>query len=239
MDYKEQYIEPLIKLIELNEDKSWLDAFIRLRTGGRLPGGGAGSLNDWGPFYSDTLKKSWYSRLYEILRHLFDNNLRAENINEIKSVRLNNNIRVIRCLNCNESYQHPSVFESHIALFFYSKNFKELADKSMLLNLFIPELTYENQQVKDYRIWLSKQYHTNNIKIYDFINNKDICPHCSQEQGETEHDLYIVKNVGIDKMGFQLIKLNANWEDFERIPAGKSTLPKAERSWWQKLFGSE
>ncbi|MCO5269434.1 MAG: hypothetical protein M9897_11150 [Brumimicrobium sp.] len=184
-----------------------------------MPGGGAGSLNDWRPSYSDKIKNAWYSELYDILRYLFDNNLQAEHINEVKSIRLNNNIEVIRCLNCNKSYQHPKKFESHIALDFYRKNFIELAEKGMLLNLFIPELTYENQKVKDYRNWLNEQYQVNNIKIYDFVNNKYICPHCGKDHGETEHDLFLVENERIDKMEFQRIKLNADWEDFERIPA--------------------
>jgi transcription elongation factor Elf1 len=239
MDNKKLYIEPLIKLIELNEDKSWLDAFLGLRTGGYLPGGGAGSLNDWGPCYSDKVKSSWYSNLYIILRHLFDNNLQAEQISEFKSVKFRNNIRVIRCLNCNKSYQHPSVFESHIALDFFNNNFIELAENQKLLNLFIPEKTYENQKTIDFKNWLTGQYESNNIKIYDFVNNKYICPHCGKEHGETEYDLYIIKNEGVDNMVFQQIKQNANWEDFEKIPAGNNTLPKAGRSWWQKLLSSE
>ena len=222
MDNKEQYIKPLIKVIELNEDKSWLDAFLGLRTGGYLPGGGAGSLNDWGPSYLDKIKSSWYCNLYDILRQLFDDNLPAEQSKELKLIKFRNNIRVIRCLNCNKSYQHPSAFESYIALDFYYKNFIGLAENKFLLNLFIPELTYENQKTKDFRSWLFKQYEANNIKIYDFVNNKYICPHCGKAHGETEHDLYFIKIEGIDKMEFQQIKLNANWEDFERIPAGNS-----------------
>ena len=80
MNNKEQYINPLIRLIEINEDKSWLECFIGLKTGGYLPGGGAGSLNDGGPSYSDKFKSSWYSNLYDLLRYLFDNNLPAEQI---------------------------------------------------------------------------------------------------------------------------------------------------------------
>lgn len=239
MDNKEQYIEPLIRIIELNEDKSWLDAFLGLRTGGYLPGGGAGSLNDWGPSYSDKIKNSWYSNLYNILRQLFDNNLPAEQINELKLIKFKNNIRVIRCLNCNKSYQHPSVFESYIALDFYHRNFTQLAEKKLLLNLFNPELTFDNKKTKEFRNWLSRQYEFNNIKIYNFVNNKYICPHCSKDHGETEHDLYLIKDEIADQKLFQRQKQNANWDDFERIPAGNSTLPKAGRTWFNKLFGSE
>jgi len=223
MDNKLQYIEPLIRLIELNEDKTWLDAFIDLRSGGYLPGGGAGSLNDWGPYYSDKIISSWYSNLYNILRHLFDNNLPAEQINEVKVIKFKNNIRVIRCLNCNKSYQHPSVFESYIALDFYNNNFAQLAENKLLLNLFIPELTYENQKTKEFRSWLSGQYEINKIKIYDFVNNNYICPHCSKADGETEHDLYLITDLEADKKLLQRQKQNANWDDFEKVTAGNHT----------------
>lgn len=239
MDNKEQFIEPLIRLIELNEDKSWLDAFLRLRTGGYLPSGGAGSLNDWGPSYSNNIKSSWYSNLYIILRLLFDNNKPVEELNELKLIKFRNNIKIIRCLNCNKSYQHPSVFESHIALDFYHKNFTELAKNESLLHLFIPELTYKSQKTKEFRYWLSRQYEANNIKIFNFINNKYICPHCGKENGKTEHDLYTLKNELADQKLFIREKQNANWDDFERIPAGNSILPKAGLKWWQKLFGSK
>lgn len=208
-----------------------------MRKGGCLPGGGAGSLNDWGPYYLDKIKSSWYSNLYTILRYLFDNNLQAEQINELKSIKFKNNIRIIRCLNCNKSYQHPSVFESYIALDFYHKNFIGLAENNLLMNLFILEHTYENQKTKEFRNWLKRQYEANNIKIYDFVNNKYICPHCEKEHGETEHDLYIIKNEELDNRAFQKIKQNANWNDFEKTPADNS-LPKAGWTWWQKLFGS-
>jgi hypothetical protein len=223
MDNKLQYIEPLIRLIELNEDKTWLDAFTDLRAGGYLPGGGAGSLNDWGPYYSDKIKCSWYSNLYNILRHLFDNNLPAEQINEVKLIKFKNNIRVIRCLNCNKSYQHPSVFESYISLAFYNNNFTQLAEHQLLLNLFIPELTYENQKTKEFRNWLSGQYEINKIKIYDFVINNYICPHCSIADGETAHDLYSIIDLEADKKLLQRQKQNANWNDFERVTAGNHT----------------
>jgi len=223
MDNKLQYIEPLIRLIELNEDKTWLDDFIDLRKGGYLPGGGAGSLNDWGPYYSDKIKSSWYSNLYYILRHLFDNNLPAKQIYDVKLIKFKNNIRVIRCLNCNKSYQHPSVFESYIALDFYNSNFTQLAENKLLMNLFIPELTYENQKTKEFRNWLSVQYEINKIEIYDFVNNNYICPHCSKTDGETEHDLYLIIDLEADKKLLQRQKQNANWDDFERITAGNHT----------------
>jgi hypothetical protein len=219
MNHKEQYIEPLIRLIETNEDKSWLPDFLGLRNGGRLPGGGAGSLNDWAPVYTDKTISSWYSTLYQILRYLFDNNLSADQVDSFRALKFRNNIRVIRCLNCNKSYQHPWIFESYVALEFYHKNFISLANNHSLLKLFIPELTYGSEKTYEYRIWLTEQYEMNNIKIYDFVVEKYVCPHCGTGHSETVHDLYLIKKDGTDQKVFQRQKQNANWDDFEKLPA--------------------
>ena len=214
MKNNEQYIEPLIKIVELNADKYWLPAFLNLRTGGYLPGGGAGSLNDWGPsyIYPDPIKNVWYKDLYFILRYFYDNNLPAEQISIYR--KFNNNIMVLRCLNCNNRYQHPNVFESHISTDFYRKNFVNLVKSNSLFDLFNPELTYKSSAINEYRSWLKGQYEANNIKIHDFLNKyfDSICPHCGKcNHRETEHDLYGIK----DKI-FQLQKQNAHWKDFER-----------------------
>jgi hypothetical protein len=230
MENKKQYIEPLIKLIELNEDKTWLNVFQGLRNGGTLPGGGAGSLNDWGPSYKDKIKSNWYTNLYDILRQLYDNNLPTEKLKEIKSINLRNNIRVIRCLNCNKSYQHPSTFESVISLNFYEENIIPLSKNESLMNLFIPELTFENPKVIQFRNWLACQYEINNIKIYDFVQNKYICPHCNIQHGETEHDLYLINEIDNQKH-FVRNKENSNWDNFENNNSTKST-----SSWWQIFF---
>ena len=216
MTNKELYIEPLIKLVEINEDKYWLETFYSLRIGRYLPGGGAGSLNDWGPRYSDKIKSSWYSNLYNILRHLFDNNLSAEQISSIKSVQSRNNLRIIRCLNCNKNYQHPSVFETHISLDFYYKNFVQFVKNKSLLNLFIPEQTFEKSETVKYRNWLTEQYAKKSIKIYDFIAGNYICPHCGKPHQATEHDLYTVNYESEGQKILQLEKQNAGWEDFEK-----------------------
>ena len=214
MQNKEQYIDPLIRLIEINEDRFWLPYFIGLKNGGYLPGGGAGSLNDWGPYYSDRFKSSWYPELYYILRYLFDNDLSADKINEFDRIKFKNNIRVIRCLNCSKSYQHPSIFESQIATRFYSRNLPVFSKNNSLLDLFNPEMTYEKKQTKEFRKWLTKQFHINDIKIYDFVTNKYICPHCGIIDNETEHDLYVLKDDGKSEMKFFCQKRNADWQDF-------------------------
>jgi hypothetical protein len=217
MKHKDTYIETLIQLIELNEDKTWLDYFLALRTGACLPGGGAASLNDWKPFYRDTITNAWLSNLYDILRHIFDNNLGDTDVYEYKFIKFNNNIRIIRCLHCHKSYQHPFIFESHLALRYYKNNFVRFAENKQLINLLIPIWTYENEQAKQYRNWLSEQYEQNHIQVYDFVANQYRCTHCGQVGTDTEHDLYTIKGEKINQKIFQRQKQNANWQDFEKI----------------------
>lgn len=216
MNEKQQYIETLIELIETNQDKTWLSYFIELRYGSFLPGGGAGSLNDWAPTYSNEKQNVWYSNLYEILRFLFDNKLTAKQIDSFKAIKFKNNIRIIRCLFCNKSYQHPNVFESHISLDFYHKKFVTFVENNKLQKILIPEISYNNEETNNYRIWLEEQYQLCDIKIYDFVANQYFCPHCNTQHAEFEHDLYIVKNETDDLRSFCLQKQNADWDDFEK-----------------------
>ncbi len=208
------YVETLIKLIELNDDPTWLTAFKNLRSGAGLPGGGAGSLNDWGgPYYIDKTQDTWYNNLYNILRFLFDGDLTPDNINSYKPIRFRNNIRILRCLNCNNKYQHPGILERHVSLDFYQKNFITFANQNCLPELLIPENTYLHSSSTEYRLWLKKQYDANSIKIYDFVTNKYICPHCAADHAPTEDDLYLVNHNGLKT--FRIQKQNATWTDFE------------------------
>lgn len=215
MNLRSQYIETLIKLIETNQDKSWLQAFLSLRSGGYLPSGGAGSLNDWGPTYKDKIINVWYSQLYNITRYLFDNNLIPAQIDTFKPIKFRNSIRIIRCLNCGKNYQHPDVFESHIALDFYKNSFLPFANRNELIEILNPVKSFASNEIIEYRKWLSVQYDMQNIKIYDFVTAKYICPHCNKDHSETEHDLYKIISIQSGEKIFKLIKQNANWKDFE------------------------
>ncbi len=205
-----QQIKTLIKLIELNNDDTWLETFRSLRTGGYLPGGGAGSLNDWGPYYSGLIESVWYGKLYDILRYLFDNNLPTNKIVDFKIIKCRNNIQIIRCLNCNESYQHPSSFESHIALDFYERSLSEFAANGQLIDILMPRKSFESEVAIEYRNQLNNQYAAKNIKIYDFVAAKYVCPHCRKNDFETAHDLYRIS----EDDGLKLVKQNAQWTDF-------------------------
>jgi hypothetical protein len=200
MNDRTQQIETLIKLIELNEDDTWLETFRSLRTGGYLPGGGAGSLNDWGPIYSGKFEAVWYGKLYDILRYLFDGELTSEGLCDFNPIKFRNNIQIIRCLDCNGSYQHPSVFESHIALDFYEQNLPVFTANERLIEILTPQKSFESEAVFEYRTSLERQYQPKNIKIYDFVLANYVCPHCGKISFEIAHDLYLISEIELFRL---------------------------------------
>jgi hypothetical protein len=212
---KLQYIETLIKLIELNNDQTWTPTFRNLWTGGYLPGGGAGSLNDWGPSYTDNFQHIWYSDFYGIMRYLYDDQLRPESIAYYKPIKHNDKFRILRCVDCNGRYQHPSRFESHVAMKFYRENLVNFYNANKLIEILNPLESYECSSIKLFRDWLKSEYDRLGIKIYDFVRAEYICPHCGRQRSDTEHDLYKIEKRLFGKMKLNHIKNNAGWNDFE------------------------
>src|SRR5215467_4887420 len=88
-----QYIELLIKLVQTNRDHTWLPYFLKLRNGGQLPGGGAGSLNDWGPSYTDSKAEVWFGKIYKVTKYFFDQQLEPNKIDTYDSIKFRNNIQ--------------------------------------------------------------------------------------------------------------------------------------------------
>jgi adenine-specific DNA methylase len=215
LNIRHQYVELLIKLIETNHDPTWLPYFLELRTGGQLPGGGAGSLNDWGPSYANPEEEVWFNKIYEVTRYLFDQDLEPSQADNFHSIKFRNNIRIIRCLNCNKSYQHPSVFETHFALDFLKNSFVVFAESNKLIEILDPKQTFNSNRVIEYRDWLRNEYSNNNIKVYDFVSANYVCPNCRKDHAETEHDLYKIDKTILDDRIFKLSKQNATWSDFE------------------------
>jgi phage FluMu protein Com len=207
---RSQYVETLIDLIKKNIDHTWLPYFLKIREGGYLPGGGAGSLNDWGPMYGDLKPQVWYTVLYDILRYLFDNDLTPEYLNNSPWIKAKDKIQVIRCLNCNKSYQHPHVFEYYFANDFYAKNFQTFIDGGSLQTILDEHLSFNTPAVDDIRSWLLAEYKQNDIKVFDFISAHYRCPHCKKVRADTEHDLYKADS---SVRTFTLIKQNSSYSD--------------------------
>lgn len=212
----EEYAELLIQLIEANDDKTWLKTFLNLRKGAPLPGGGAGSLEDWGPHYENAFQDVWYEDLYNLVKTMYKTQATPDYIFDYPQIRFRNNLKILRCTNCNKSYQHPNVFERHISLCFIHDNFIRLTESFSLQTLLRPEITYLNQRVIKYREWLLHQYSVNNILVHDFVKGNYVCPHCNKQHIETKHDLYILISNADNTKKLILKKRDSKWEDFEQ-----------------------
>lgn len=188
------YSEILIKLIELNDDRTWDKVFHSLREGKNLPGGGAGSLNDWGPYYINEIENSWYPLLYDILRFLYDNRLAPSEF--IKAVELKNvnQITLLKCKNCNAYRQHPRSFETQLAKLFFSKHLIEFLNEKNWPNLFLKEYSYESEFTNIYRDKLIQEYKKLNVYvgITNKINPMKHCPNCKTD-ADFEHVNFKIK----------------------------------------------
>lgn len=149
------------------------------------------------------------------MRYLFDNSLGANDIRGFSPIKLKDNIRIIRCICCGESYQHPSGFETHIALDFYEKRLPEHTKNQQLIEILERNRSFESPEVNAYRIRLADLYKSSDISIYDFVSAKYVCPQCKKAGCDTEHDLYNLTTDASGKPRMVLIKRNAVWEDFE------------------------
>tara|TARA_R110002073_G_scaffold335906_1_gene529451 strand:+ start:61 stop:723 length:663 start_codon:yes stop_codon:yes gene_type:complete len=190
---KQQYAELLIELVELNEDKQWLEYFHNLRLGHDLPGGGMGSLNDWSPSYKNDTEYAWLNLLYRIAHKLLTEKLESEFIKNDYSVKHRNEVNILKCSNCNQKFQHPRIFEDHIATFYYFKNFSKFVEQKMLKNFTNPNFSYKNLEARNLRDSLESEYEKKGIILFDFLKNKRICPKCDTKM-EIEHiDFTLVK----------------------------------------------
>lgn len=183
---KQEYSELLIQLVELNEDKQWLEYFHNLRLGHDLPGGGMGSLNDWSPSYKNDIEYAWFNLLYRITHKLLTEKLESEFIKKAYSIIHRNEVNILKCSNCNQKFQHPRIFENHIATFYYFKNFSKFVEQKMLKDFTNPNFSYKNIKARNLRESLESEYEKKDIILFDFLKHKRICPKCDAKM-EIEH----------------------------------------------------
>jgi uncharacterized C2H2 Zn-finger protein len=183
---KQQYSELLIELVELNEDKQWLEYFHNLRLGHDLPGGGMGSLNDWSPSYKDDIEYAWFNLLYGITHKLLTEKLESEFIKDDYSIKHRNEANILKCPNCEQKFQHPRIFENHIATFYYFKNFSKFIKQNMLKDFTNPNFSYKNLVAIQLRQSLESEYEKNDIILFDFIKHKYNCSKCDKKM-DFEH----------------------------------------------------
>lgn len=202
---RNEYSALLIELVELNNDKQWLEHFYNLKLGWNLPGGGMGSLNDWSPSYENEIDHVWFNLLYRITHRLLTEKLEAEFIKDDYSIRNRNEVNILKCSNCHQKFQHPRVFEDYIARFYYFKNFSKFVEQKMLKDFTNPNFSYKNLEARKLRDSLESEYVKNDIILFDFLKHKRICPKCDTKI-KIEHIEYeILEN----ENKFELIRIRA------------------------------
>lgn len=191
---KQQYSELLIDLVELNEDIQWLKYFRNLKLGHDLPGGGMGSLNDWGPCYKTDIENSWFNQLYRITHKLLTEKLEPEYIKDDFFIKHKNEVNILKCRHCNQKFQHPNIFENHIATFFYYKNFLKFIQQNRLKDFTNPNFSYKNFEATQLRQSLESEYEKNNIILFDFVRQKYHCSKCDKKMDFEHIDFKIEEN---------------------------------------------
>ena len=183
---RNEYSALLIELVELNQDKEWLDYFHNLKLGRDLPGGGMGSLNDWSPSYQNDIEYAWFNLLYRITHKLLTEKMEPEFVKDDFSIKHKNEVNILKCTNCNQKFQHPRIFENQIATFYYLRNFTKFVEQKRLKDFSNPNFSYKNIEAIELGDNLKSEYNKNDIILFDFQKNKHICPKCDEKM-EIEH----------------------------------------------------
>ncbi|MFH4968052.1 hypothetical protein V8G61_07590 [Gaetbulibacter sp. M240] len=177
----------------MNKNKQWLEYFHNLKLGWDLPGGGMGSLNDWSPSYENDIEYAWFNLLYRITYRLLTEKLESEYIKDDYSIKHRYELNILKCSNCNQKFEHPRIFEDHIAAFYYLKNFSKFVEQKMLKNFTNPNFSYKNLEAKKLREIFESEYKKNNIILFDFLKHKRICPKCDTKMKIEHIDYEIVE----------------------------------------------
>jgi len=187
-----QFQETLIKLVEENQDHQWLEAFFELRNGNSLPGGGAMSLNDWGPNYIGIKKDIWYSNLYDVLRKV----IKTSNIDEeLKSFKFNSihfKKYLRECPVCGLFHCHPKTIEESISIEFLSKMIPNYLGSNKLQELLDPSNSFNSDEVNFFRTELHYHLSRKGILPHNFLREIVLCPHCEQDDHEPKSDKYLI-----------------------------------------------
>ena len=190
---RDEYSALLIELVELNQDKEWLEHFQNLKLGWDLPGGGMGSLNDWSPHYENDIEYAWFNLLYRITHKLLTEKLEPEFIKDDYSVKHRHEINILKCTNCNQKFQHQRIFEDHIATFYFLRNFEKFVVQKRLKDFSNPNFSYKNIEARELRDNLKSEYDKNDIILFDLLKNKNVCSNCGEKM-EIEHIAYELRD---------------------------------------------
>ncbi len=112
--------------------------------------------------------------------------MEPEFMTDVFSIKHKNEVNILKCTNCNQKFQHPRIFEDHIATFYFLRNFTTFVEQKRLKDFSNPNFSCKNIEATELRNNLKSEYDKYDIILFDFLKNNDICPKCDQIM-EIEH----------------------------------------------------
>jgi len=198
--------------------------------------GGMGSVNDLSVGGSDTIGV-WKNTLFETTKNLswglakgkistppLDENFYRYGSTEISGWR---------CRHCGHSRIDKSNIEEYLATEFFPKLFVDFIKQDKLIEILDLKSIVELEQIVDKRSVIEKLIQSANITLTSGNEWLWTCPECESKNvcvyrwQTTDNKTKLIESKDNLKM------------ERKEMPVYNSTLPKAGRKWWQKLFGSE
>ena len=198
--------------------------------------GGMGSINDLSVGGSDTIGV-WKNKLFDTTKNLtwsFAKGKISTPPLEDKFYRNGSTeISGWRCRDCRHSRIDKSNIELHLSTEFLPKLFVDYIGQNKLIEILDLKTIVALDQIVEKRSAIQKLIQNANITLTSGNEWLWTCPVC-ESKNVCVYRWQIIDN------DTKLIESKDNLKmETEKIPAYNSTLPKAGRSWWQKLFGSE
>ena len=198
--------------------------------------GGMGSINDLSVGGSDTIGV-WKNRLFDTTKNLTWSLAKGKISTpplDDKFYRYDSTeISGWRCRHCGHSRIDKSNIELYLSTEFLPKLFVDYIRQNKLIEILDLNTIVSLDQIVEKRNAIEKLIQNANITLTSGNEWLWTCPECESKNV----CVYRWQTIDNDTKLFES-KDNLKMET-KKMPAYNSTLPKAGRSWWQKLFGSE
>ena len=198
--------------------------------------GGMGSINDLSVGGSDTIGV-WKNRLFDTTKNLTWSLAKGKISTpplDDKFYRYGSTeISGWRCRHCGHSRIDKSNIELYLSTEFLPKLFVDYIRQNKLIEILDLNTIVSLDQIVEKRNAIEKLIQNANITLTSGNEWLWTCPECESKNV----CVYRWQTIDNDTKLFES-KDNLKMET-KKMPAYNSTLPKAGRSWWQKLFGSE
>ncbi len=198
--------------------------------------GGMGSINDLSIGGWDTIGV-WKDKLFDTTKtlswSLAKGKISTAPIEENFYRNGSNEISGWRCRHCGHSRIDKSGIELYLSTYFLPQLFVEYIKQDKLLEILDLKNIVALEHIVEKRNAIEKLIQNANIVLTTGNNWLMTCPECESKNvcvyrwQTTDNDTKITESK--DNLKMETVKM----------PAYNSTLPKAGRTWWQKLFGSE